>query len=288
MLQQTFRRFELIIVNDASTDGSLEEVKKFNDPRIRVLHRDEPGPGGYAARNLGIREARAEWISFLDADDLWYPHHLASAYSLIRKYPECDFGCFGYKQQKNDKIILIKNEVQTLISRYKALKSYADEKLIMHTNAMVIKKKKLIEVGAFPAGKFKRGGDVDLWLRLILASDNIALSPEITSKYIKDYSGITSDIKTTFTRHPVTYTVESNLSDNSYYFDKYYLKKIANKFSLLWCFQRKRESIFQASELQNIYFSAITFRELIYVFILLIPDKFYRLLYPKYKKLVLR
>jgi glycosyltransferase involved in cell wall biosynthesis len=94
VLNQTFRDFELIIINDASTDGSVEEVQKFNDPRIRLLHRDEPGPGGYAARNLGIKEARGKWIAFLDADDEWYPEHLWKMKELSIRYPEVYFmGC---------------------------------------------------------------------------------------------------------------------------------------------------------------------------------------------------
>ena len=70
---QTFQDFELIIVNDASTDNSLGEVARFKDPRINLYHREKPGPGDYAARNLGIEKAKAEWIAFLDADDEWMP-----------------------------------------------------------------------------------------------------------------------------------------------------------------------------------------------------------------------
>lgn len=60
VLNQSFSDFELIIIDDAPTDGSLDEIKKFPDPRIRLLHRDKPGPGGYAARNLGVKVAQGE------------------------------------------------------------------------------------------------------------------------------------------------------------------------------------------------------------------------------------
>jgi len=57
VINQTFQNFELILVNDASTDNSLEEIQKFTDEHIRLFQRTQPGPGGYAARNLGIEKA---------------------------------------------------------------------------------------------------------------------------------------------------------------------------------------------------------------------------------------
>src|SRR5690606_23125546 len=78
VLAQSYTGFELIIINDASTDSSYDVLTSFNDPRIRLFNRDRPGPGGYAARNLGIEASSFEWISFLDADDEWEPDYLES------------------------------------------------------------------------------------------------------------------------------------------------------------------------------------------------------------------
>jgi glycosyltransferase involved in cell wall biosynthesis len=85
ILNQSYKDFELIIVCDPSTDNSNAEVEKFTDPRIRVFHRDKPGPGGYAARNLGIENSKGQWISFLDADDVWYSSHLDETRKNIEK-----------------------------------------------------------------------------------------------------------------------------------------------------------------------------------------------------------
>ena len=66
VLDQAFDDFELIVVNDGSTDGSVEVVKTFKDPRIRLVHREHVNSGGgHAARNLGIAESRACLIAFL-------------------------------------------------------------------------------------------------------------------------------------------------------------------------------------------------------------------------------
>src|SRR5882724_6939837 len=77
VLAQSRRPDEIIIVDDNSSDEGPAEVAKYADPRIRLLHRTTPGPGGYAARNLAIEHAHSEWIAFLDADDAWTFDHLA-------------------------------------------------------------------------------------------------------------------------------------------------------------------------------------------------------------------
>src|SRR5690625_1627721 len=80
ILNQSFKDFELIIVCDPSTDSSNSIVRKFSDRRIKVFNRNKPGLGGYAARNLGIKNSSGQWISFLDADDEWYLDHLQKMY----------------------------------------------------------------------------------------------------------------------------------------------------------------------------------------------------------------
>jgi glycosyltransferase involved in cell wall biosynthesis len=69
LLSQTYRDFELIIVNDASTDTSLEIVKTFNDTRLRILN-NKKNSGIVFSRNKGLREAKGEFIAPFDSDDL--------------------------------------------------------------------------------------------------------------------------------------------------------------------------------------------------------------------------
>lgn len=88
VLNQTYQDFEIIVVDDASTDNTQEVVKSFNDLRIRYI-RHEKNRGGSAARNTGIRAARGEYIAFLDSDDEWLPEKLAEQIRVFHQDPEC-------------------------------------------------------------------------------------------------------------------------------------------------------------------------------------------------------
>src|ERR1700760_2526444 len=78
---QTFQDFEIVVVDDGSTDDPRAAVGRFADPRIRYFR--QANAGGGAARNHGIDEARGQFVAFLDSDDVFLPHHLASMHRLL-------------------------------------------------------------------------------------------------------------------------------------------------------------------------------------------------------------
>ena len=86
VLQQTEQDFEIVVVNDGSTDHSVQIVNSFRDERIRLFNQENGGPS--KARNTGMREANGDWIMFLDADDELTPDALSTFVSLIEKYPK--------------------------------------------------------------------------------------------------------------------------------------------------------------------------------------------------------
>lgn len=88
VLAQTYRELELIVVDDASTDGSAAVVERLSlqDPRVRLLRMPRNAGAPAAPRNLGTREARGEWIAYLDADDIWHPRKLELQLQALREH----------------------------------------------------------------------------------------------------------------------------------------------------------------------------------------------------------
>lgn len=86
IIRQTFTDWELIIVDDGSTDDTLEIVASYNDSRIRYVWQENQKES--AARNHGIRLAQAEWICFQDSDDEYLPHHLEVLHQAIQNHPD--------------------------------------------------------------------------------------------------------------------------------------------------------------------------------------------------------
>jgi glycosyltransferase involved in cell wall biosynthesis len=86
ILQQTFRDFELVAVDDGSTDDSVAIINSYNDPRIRLI---EQGRKGFVtAVNRGVAEAKSDWIARHDADDLSHPNRLQAQWNLIQAKPD--------------------------------------------------------------------------------------------------------------------------------------------------------------------------------------------------------
>ena len=84
VLDQTYQNWELIIVDDCSTDNTDEVVAFIKDDRIRYFH-NEKNSGAAVSRNSALREAKGRWIAFLDSDDLWMPEKLEKQISFMEK-----------------------------------------------------------------------------------------------------------------------------------------------------------------------------------------------------------
>lgn len=97
---QSFTDFEVVVVNDGSTDDGANIVASLSDPRIRIFHQENAGPG--AARNRGLREARGDLVAFLDADDEWLPDYLAESVRLLDQSREAATVTSGYFEFPSD------------------------------------------------------------------------------------------------------------------------------------------------------------------------------------------
>lgn len=168
VLKQTFQDFEIIVINDGSTDNSVAEVHKVNDSRIRLVHQENAGVS--AARNRGMQEARFSLIAFLDADDNWKPNYLENQYGLSEKYPQCSvYACnYGFRSASGTitSTIIRKlpfQESDGILSNYFEVASCSHPPI--WTSAVMIKKEAIQAIGGFPLG-IKSGEDLLTWARL--------------------------------------------------------------------------------------------------------------------------
>lgn len=185
VLGQTYQDFEIVIVDDGSTDNSVSEARKVNDTRIRIVSQENAGVS--AARNRGIEEARYDLIAFLDADDEWKPTYLETQMALAEKYPQCNVFATNYEfrdTEGNTRPTIIRrlpfDDEDGILTNYFEVASHSHPPICSIT--IMVRKSAIQEIGGFPVG-IAAGEDLLTWARLAVRND-IAYSKNVVSIYI--------------------------------------------------------------------------------------------------------
>lgn len=152
VISQTYKLFEVIIVNDGSSDNSVQLINdNFSDSRIRIISQENSGVS--VARNKGVEEAKGDWIAFLDADDEWLPDYLSTLMNALIKYPTAEMiGCSSYyKDLRTGQM-----NCNALIDRYYhqivRINYFMNPDRMTHVGATIFKKSTFICVGGFKTG----------------------------------------------------------------------------------------------------------------------------------------
>lgn len=162
--EQTYENFEIIIVDDCSTDCTEEAVKKMEDERI-VYVKHEMNKGGSEARNTGLRHATGGFIGFLDSDDQWQHDKLERQMEVFREYSDVGVVYTGMKVYQG------KYLVKEVIPKYQGdlLAKLVESNCIYTTSSILVKREVLEKVGGFDSS-LPSCQDWDLYLRLAQVS----------------------------------------------------------------------------------------------------------------------
>lgn len=181
---QTYTDYEIVIVDDGSTDDSVAIVRSINDARIRLI--SQANGGVSVARNRGTAEAKGEYIAYLDADDVWSPNYLETQVDMINRYPQCCMYGVNYQICDYSGIIvptiireLSFTRVDGIMDNYFTVAAKSNAPL--WTSAIVVRKSAIEAVGGFPVG-IKSGEDLLTWARLACRG-KIAFSKKVCATY---------------------------------------------------------------------------------------------------------
>lgn len=164
VLSQSFDQFELLVINDGSTDSSVLHVKHISDSRIRLIQQNNKGVS--EARNRGITLAEHEMIAFIDGDDTWEPFYLETIHKMIQMHPEYKWYGTNYFIKKRKKKIIANSKCP--IKQLRIVDDFFSEsiyELPIHISSVAINRQSLVELGMFPPG-VRYGEDQDLFCRL--------------------------------------------------------------------------------------------------------------------------
>jgi glycosyltransferase involved in cell wall biosynthesis len=166
---QTYTAHEIIVIDDGSTDDSIEQIWASG---VKVHLLTTTRANGAGARNAGIAAASGDWIALLDADDIWYPNHLERAATLLSDSSDVAFMSAHDWIDLEDNVIPIPsgfkcdvNEPTSGLSDARFLQVLSNGLHFGHST-VVYQRARLMEVGCFDVEQ-RRRHDIDLWLRMV-------------------------------------------------------------------------------------------------------------------------
>lgn len=160
VLAQTFSDFELVVVDDGSTDGTAAIVEEFDDPRLRLV-RTSPNRGIPLARNRAVREARGEFIAWLDSDDVCHPERLRRQHTYLERHP--DLQLIGSAARRMDAAGVLKRGGRVPVQSHDEIRALLLFRSAFQQSSLFGRAKALREVPYDPA--FPVCEDVDMLVR---------------------------------------------------------------------------------------------------------------------------
>ncbi|GAB4167771.1 MAG: glycosyltransferase [Calditrichia bacterium] len=262
VFDQTYKHFEVIVVNDGSTDNTPEILNKYRG-KITILNQENKGVG--AARNNGVKHSKGDWIAFLDADDLWHKKKLERQVEITRRFPD---------------IIAIGSSIEPIDENGNALPQYFHKPYIVNRpfyaldilkrqgniiglspSNCLIKKETYLKCGGFREIKRMLSLDFDLWFRLLRLGKIYIIDEPLCYYRILPQSMIHGDLRKEYFAQ--LYIIEKN---RKAYSKSSEFKQIKSKIYFKWgkalLYENSREAykyFFKAIKLNKLFLPAYLF-----------------------------
>lgn len=175
VLDQSYPNWELIIVDDCSKDGTRDVVRNFvkHDARIRLLPLDENNGAPAAPRNIGIREAKGEWVALLDADDIWHPRKLELQLEAMQQ-AAVDFSCTQMRDFTDENTLVFEEPGKVSCERIGFFMQQLKGRI--PTSSVMARRSVLLDFAFNEDIRYKAVEDYHCWLRIHQAlGDSIKL-----------------------------------------------------------------------------------------------------------------
>lgn len=248
VLNQTYTDWEYLIIDDCSTDNTIKIITEYaeQDPRIKILKTSENSGGPALPKNIGIENAKGEYVAFLDHDDEWLPKKLEEQLKL--------FNGGGNKLGLVSCFINIRDSNRNLILKHKknykgdVIKNLAINNFILTCSCVMTKTTILKEVGLFNT-EFKRADDVDMWLKISETGYQFDFVPEYLINHIVHGENYSNNNLNSVKEFELNYQNHKNSYDkyNPYGLGYYYFYKKNYKLSRKYLIRALflKESIFE-------------------------------------------
>jgi glycosyltransferase involved in cell wall biosynthesis len=184
VFKQTFKDYEIIIIDDGSTDSSVDLIRELAHKNIRLFSKKNEGVS--IARNFGVEKANFKYIVFLDADDFWYPNHLENLNVLVETFPTHLWFASSYEKKHSNKLISpmyspILEKGKSWSGEVSDFFKYSYIDCLAWTSSLCMHKGFFKSLSGFDS-RITHGEDTDLWIRAAL-KEKLVFSNTITAQH---------------------------------------------------------------------------------------------------------